>query len=397
MSTQLIDHNEDLKRLKDEGFVLEFRPGYLLVHRIPYFNLAKEIKYGILVIRLHLAGDKTIKNIEHTAFFVGEAPCDRNGAILNNILNNSNKRQLFDNLVADHYFSAKPQINNGKYKDHYEKVSTYVGLISSHPKSVDSNITEKGNKIINSSESSVFNYLDTNSNKPELSSLNSKFREQKIGIIGLGGTGSYLLDLICKVPVKEIHIFDGDWFYNNNAFRAPGAPSKEELISPQKKTSYFYEIYSKMNNSIIEHDYYVTNESLKEFDDFNFVFLCVDRGNIRKEVVKYLESKNISFIDIGMGINKIGNSLGGMLRVTASTPKKRNHVWDKNRIPFSDDLENEYNSNIQIAELNCLNATLAVIKWKKLLGYYQDTTLEYNSFYLLGSNHSINEDKENES
>lgn len=43
MSTQLIDHNDDLKRLKDEGFVLEFKfnLGYLLVHRIPYFNSKK--------------------------------------------------------------------------------------------------------------------------------------------------------------------------------------------------------------------------------------------------------------------------------------------------------------------------------------------------------------------
>ena len=152
-----------------------------------------------------------------------------------------------------------------------------------------------------------------------------------------------------------------------------------------------------MNNSIIEHDYYVSPENIDELNDLDFVFLCVDRGEIRKEIIKHLELRNISFIDVGMGISKNGNSLGGMLRVTASTPKKRNHIWDKNRIPFTDDLENEYSSNIQIAELNCLNATLALIKWKKLLGYYQDTTLEYNSFYLLGSNHSINEDKENES
>ena len=399
MSTQLIDHNDDLKRLKDEGFVLEFKfnLGYLLVHRIPYFNSKKEIKYGILVFRLHMAGDKTMRNIEHTAYFVGEAPCDRNGQILSSILNNSNKQQLFDNFIVDHYFSAKPQINNGKYKDHYEKVVTYVGLISSHPKSVDNNITEKGNKIIESSDSSVFNYLDTNSNKPELSSLNNIFYEQKIGIICLGGTGSYLLDLICKVPVKEIHIFDGDWFYNNNAFRAPGAPSKEELISPQKKTSYFRRIYSKMNNSIVEHDYYISPENVNELDNFDFIFLCVDKGEIRKKIVTHLELKNISFIDMGMGINKNGDSLGGMLRVTTSTPEKRNHVWEKNRIPFIDDLENEYNSNIQIAELNCLNATLAVIKWKKLLGYYQDSTSEFNPFYLLGANHFINEDKKNES
>jgi hypothetical protein len=34
----------------------------------------------------------------------------------------------------------------------------------------------------------------------------------KIAIIGLGGTGSYVLDLAAKTPVKEIHLFDGDKF-----------------------------------------------------------------------------------------------------------------------------------------------------------------------------------------
>lgn len=152
-----------------------------------------------------------------------------------------------------------------------------------------------------------------------------------------------------------------------------------------------------MNNSIVEHDYYISPENVNELDNFDFIFLCVDKGEIRKKIVTHLELKNISFIDMGMGINKNGNSFGGMLRVTTSIPEKRNHVWEKNRIPFIDDLENEYNSNIQIAELNCLNATLAVIKWKKLLGYYQDSTSEFNSFYILGANHFINEDKKNES
>jgi hypothetical protein len=39
----------------------------------------------------------------------------------------------------------------------------------------------------------------------------------------------------------------------------------------------------------------------------------------------------------------------------------------------------DYDGNIQIAELNSLNAALAVIKWKKLCGFYNDRKAEHFS------------------
>ncbi len=42
--------------------------------------------------------------------------------------------------------------------------------------------------------------------------------------------------------------------------------------------------------------------------------------------------------------------------------------------------------------LNAINAAFAVIKWKKLLGYYHDTAKEFNTFYRISSNGIINED-----
>ena len=53
--------------------------------------------------------------------------------------------------------------------------------------------------------------------------------KDKVAIIGLGGTGSYILDLIAKTPVAEIRIFDADEFLQHNAFRAPSAASLDDL------------------------------------------------------------------------------------------------------------------------------------------------------------------------
>ena len=69
----------------------------------------------------------------------------------------------------------------------------------------------------------------------------------KIGIIGLGGTGSYILDFIAKTYVGEIHLYDSDKVLQHNAFRAPGAPSLQKLNEPVLKVDYLYNIYSKFS------------------------------------------------------------------------------------------------------------------------------------------------------
>jgi len=60
---------------------------------------------------------------------------------------------------------------------------------------------------------------------------------------------------------------------------------------------------------------------------------------------------------------------------------------------FSDDeAVNEYSKNVQISELNALNAALAVIKWKKLCGYYDDATKEHYCVDTIRTNQLISED-----
>ena len=98
------------------------------------------------------------------------------------------------------------------------------------------------------------------------------------------------------------------------------------------------------------------------------------------------------FVDVGMGVYAAGDTLGGQVRVTTGTPEKRDHV--PGRIPFAaaDDPANEYRNNVQIADLNMLNATLAVIRWKKLCGFYVDLDGEHHSIYEIDGNFIHNED-----
>lgn len=394
MSQQLINRNPDLRQLRDEGYDVEVRSNYLLIKQVPYVNSSKEIKFGILVSELSVAGDLTTMPKDHTTYFAGEHPCDKNGAAMTKITNQSAQKTLGTDLIVHHYFSSKPP--SGGYKDHYEKMATYVAIISSPAHSIDPSVTAKTFPVIESKEDeSVFNYIDTASSRAEINVVTRKLEIiKRVGIVGLGGTGSYVLDLVAKTPVREINLFDGDKFAQHNAFRSPGAPSIEELREESLKVVYFKERYSKMHRNIVANDCYIDASNVDQLQGMDFVFLCLDRGEAKRLLVSKIEELRIPFIDVGMGVELVDEALLGVLRITTSTVEKREHLRVKNRIPFSDgDGNNDYSRNIQIADLNALNAALAVIKWKKLFGFYRDFENEHYSTYTIDGNKLINEDQ----
>lgn len=392
MSQQLINHSADLKRLRDEGYDLEIKSGYLLVKDVPYVNSRREVKKGILVSELTMDGDTSGTPRDHVIMFIGEYPCHKDGAELHQIKHQSETKILVESLIVNHSFSSKPREG---YKNYYEKMTTYAAILSSPAEALDSTATAKTFPVIvPSEEESVFNYLDTASSRAEITAITAKLQIEKIAIVGLGGTGSYILDLVSKTPVQEIHLFDGDKFSNHNAFRSPGAPSVDELREQPKKVVYFQARYTQIHRHIYAHDCYINDSNLDQLQNMNFVFLCLDVGTAKQQIVDKLEEWDIPFIDVGLGVNIVDNALLGIIRTTTSTSAMREHVRQKNRISFTENENNNmYSRNIQIADLNALNAALAVIKWKKLMGFYVDLDKEHFSTYTIDGNIIINDDK----
>ncbi len=150
-----------------------------------------------------------------------------------------------------------------------------------------------------------------------------------------------------------------------------------------------------MHRHIIRHAVHITAANIDELRDADFVFVSVDGGGSKKFIIEKLQNFGIPFVDVGMGLYQVGDSLGGLVRTTASAPDHADHIWDNDRISFADE-DDEYDQNIQIAELNMLNAALAVIKWKKLFGFYTDFEHEYSSTYTIDGNHLLNEDHADE-
>ena len=381
MSQQQINHNADLKRLRDEGYEIEVRGGYLLIHHIPYVSATKEIRYGTLVTTLHNIDD-------HVIHFIGDRPCDIEGNVITAIDYNNAPSTFNNSITVNRSFSNKPP---GGYKNYYEKVKRYTDLIAAPAKFVDSEVTEKTFRVIEDTvNETVFRYIDTNSSRANIEAINSKLEGQKIAIIGLGGTGAYILDMIAKTPVREIHLYDGDSFDQHNAFRSPGAASLEELSENLKKADYYQRKYSNMHKYIYAHDYYVQRGNLQEFSNMDYVFISVDKNAVRNLITNYLVEMGVSFSDVGLGVSVVDGKLRGALRVTSATSEKNDHL--PLRIFPEDSEDNEYTTNIQIAELNAMNAVLAVLKWKKLSGFYIDLEREYHSSYTIDVSKIISDD-----
>lgn len=142
MQQQLISHSPDLKRLEDEGYEFEIKGGLIVVHHIPYVTPAKEIKYGKLVCALTLtAPNRTGRPPDHTIYFSGETPCNAEGVALTAIINNSNRVQLAEGLLVNHYFSSKP--TSGNYRDYYEKIRTYSEILSAQARVINCSVTSR--------------------------------------------------------------------------------------------------------------------------------------------------------------------------------------------------------------------------------------------------------------
>jgi len=146
-----------------------------------------------------------------------------------------------------------------------------------------------------------------------------------------------------------------------------------------------------MRRGIIAHDCYLGEGNLGELDGMDFVFLALDESEPKRAIVAHLEVAGISFIDVGMGIDEVDGELRGMVQTTTSTPSAREHFT--RRVSLEDPkLGNDYDQNIQIAELNALNAAIAVIRWKRLLGFYADDGGEHTSIFVIEANQLLDED-----
>jgi ThiF family len=373
---KLVSRNEDLRRLVEKGYAVAFDGGHLIVRDIPYLDVAGTLQRAAFVAKLVFVDDARVVQDDHQIYFSGGVPYNMDGTAVQNLAGGLHSITLStkaEDVVVQRSFSNKPRTpdGSGKFANFYDKVESYVALIAG-PAMSRYNVTPYSFRIDEADqEPSVFKLQDTLTSRAEITELSRKFTTDVIAIIGLGGTGSFVLDYIVKTPVKEIRAFDLDPFHVHNAFRSPGRLTPEEL--GKSKAEVYADRYDNFRTGLLVQSKMLDGTSGGELDGVTFAFVCVDKGSARGEIFKMLIEKGIPFIDVGMGpsLSKDG-FIKGMLRTTYYPPESAATVVASGHAETQDAPEDIYRTNIQIAELNALNAAIAVIRYKQLRGFYVD-------------------------
>lgn len=264
-----------------------------------------------------------------------------------------------------------------------ELIHRYAKQIVGAVSSADSSKTAS-----RSSQDYPFKIPNTFEARAAIGPVQERIRNQRIAIIGLGGTGAYILDLIAKTPVKEILLLDSDEINWHNFMRAPGAPTNEEIESRHKgcipKVDYYDSKYSSLREGILRDVVRIDNLSLikKLLDScpIDFAFVCIDQlidsDSPRQDIVyQALTDGAIPFIDSGISLTLEGSSIRGA--ITTSYYDDSSLIW-KEAIPNARvDGSGPCYRNVQLPEVNALAASLAVMEWRRRTGQYVSESVSF--------------------
>ena len=255
-------------------------------------------------------------------------------------------------------------------------------LIHRYAKQIVGAVSAAGYSEISSlAKQGPFKIPNTFEARAALGPVQDRIREQRIAIIGLGGTGAYVLDLITKTPVPEIHLLDADHVEWHTFMRAPGAPTTDEIESlrrnPLTKVAYYHSKYASLREGIFAHAVRIDSSSM--FAQFlsthpvDFAFVCIDQqkdsDSPRQDVVyAALSEMKVPFIDSGVSITLEDRTVRGA--VTTSFYAAGSEAW-KEAIPNARVEGNVPGyRNVQLPEVNTLAASLAVMEWRRRTEQY---------------------------
>jgi hypothetical protein len=380
----LVSHNDDIRRLVEKGYAVGFDSNCLIVRDIPYLDNQRQNRTGAIVAKLVFVDQDHVVQDDHQILFAGAIPHGLDGQPIPNLAGGPHTLALSDaakDVVVERSFSNKPKVAQ-KFVDFFEKIESYVGIISG-PAMELHGATPYTFRIVEAVASdSVFKFHDTLTSRAEITDLAAKFKDDVIAIVGLGGSGAYTLDFLVKTPVREIRAFDRDAYHVHTAFRSPGRLEEGEL--GQRKAVVYHGRYDNFRTGLSFHPKFVDATCGADFDGVTFAFVCVDKGSSRAGIFELLLSKGIPFIDVGMGLKRREERLNGMMRATYYSREEGERVRDKGFAELKDQPDDLYRTNIQVGELNALNAALAVIRFKQLRGFYFEEIPYYHLLLEVG-------------
>jgi hypothetical protein len=380
---ELVNHNPDIERLLKKGYALAVDSAHLIVRDIPYLDAQGVLQWGAIVTNFKAIDQHKVTLVDHQIYWAGSDPHNLDFSKVANLAGGPMQLTLGD-ASAD--VSVQRSCSNkdpGRappgFDDFFEKIEHYVGLFAGPAVARYPGTNYLTFRSVETIPNSAFKYYDTLTSRAQVGDLAARFADEVVAIIGLGGTGSYLLDLLTKTPVREIRAFDRDVFHVHNAFRSPGRVEDQEF--DKNKAEVYRGRYENFRHGLNLVPKFISADSGEDFAGVTFAFVSVDKGSSRSMIFNLLIGLGIPFIDVGMGLDRKRGSLSGMLRTTYYPPDRAQQLRSMQLAEMIDEPDDAYRSNIQTGELNALNACLAIIKYKQLKGFYIDDSAYVHTLF----------------
>lgn len=375
----LASHNPFIQELMDDCYDVDFIGGYFVIYGLPYLNQEGKLQYGDLASPVDLAGGIIDAPISHQAWFRGGRPHDETGRALG-LATRDHRVTITADLITDYSFSLKLLDGSGQKRNYLtfeEKMRTYLDAITSPAMSAFPEATPLRNIERKATEQgSPLRFPDTLSARYHFNDVSSLLRGKAVAIIGLGGTGSYILDMIVRTHLDKIALFDDDKVHLHTIFRIPGFIPR---AIGERKVEALARQYGQWHSGITPFAERITPENIEKLREFDFVFVSVDDGPSRLFILQWLTENGIPFVDCGMGLNRLPGGLNGVVRITGVDRPAFERTVHTSYLPTEKRKEDEYRKQAQIAELNALNACLAVIRFKQYFNLYD--RLENSAWY----------------
>jgi hypothetical protein len=378
---ELASRNPFVRDLEEQGFLLDFVNGYFIVYGIPYLDANGALQHGDWASPINRDAEGVIGapgEGEHQAWFRGSRPHDGRGHPLK-LGGGEAKVTISDDFVTDYSFSLKLQDagQNRLYSSFEEKLHTYIDMITGPAMAAFEDATPlRAIEKRASAHDSPLRIPDDLSARYNINDVSFLLRGKKVGIIGLGGTGAYILDFVARTHLAEIRLYDDDKVHLHTIFRQPGfirraiGKPKVEALAGQ---------YGNWHGRIVAVPERIIGDNIESLRDLDFVFIAVDDGPARFLIADWLSRSGIPFVDTGMGLARSKEGLNGVVRITGVDREAYERTAGTVYLPRKTVEGGEYRKQAQIAELNALNAAWAVIRFKQHFGLLerQDDSIAY--------------------
>ena len=372
MSPTPTNHETQLAEVLQAGFDCSVEDDTLSVGPIPYRLSGGGVGHGSLICHLARNGGNIAPPNEHTAAWIGdEVPHHRDGRPMDRLIIDQSRNTWSNGATSICVMSRRgPE----PYPTYGQKMVTYARLIA---REAVAHWRGTSPGVIAVTDVNHLVDHETGLNRARVGHLNALLAKENVAVIGAGGTGGHIVDLVSKSNVRQIDIYDPDHVSVHTQLRWPGIVERRVAEEKTNKAEYLAALYARRTNRNIRgHPYAIDKENLTYLNGKSMVFVAIDNGPARREVLAGLAGIGVNFIDCGIDLQGNEGPLTGSLRIircqAEQSAEKRSELATLApgaAIAADDDL---YAQNIQTGEMNSLNAALAVIAWKQGIGFYRD-------------------------